>query len=200
MGKTTKVIGIGMLALTATAAGLASSARMTVQTDSQLWVDGNSTVRRFTCEAGKIRGGLTLDPAASSAAIADLGRAVKGVDLTVPVADLACGDRTMDGHMRKALLAGEAPEIRYRLTGHQVTPTSNGAGTVQLTGHLSIAGTERPITMTAELKSEANGAIRVRGSREIRMTEWGVKPPTLMMGTMKVHDPVTVRFDLLLRP
>jgi polyisoprenoid-binding protein YceI len=200
MRKAIRVIGMGVLVVAATAAGSASLTRMTVQTESKLWVDGNSTVRRFTCEAGKIRGGLTLDPAAASASIADLGKVVKGVDLAIPVADLACGDKTMDSHMRKALLASEAPEIRYRLTSHQVTPAANGTGTVQLTGHLSIAGTERPITMTAQLKSEANGAIRVKGSREIRMTEWGVKPPSLMMGTMKVHDPVTVGFDLLLKP
>jgi polyisoprenoid-binding protein YceI len=200
MRTTIKAVGVGMLAVAMTAAGSAAVSRMTVQTDSRMWVDGNSTVRRFTCEAGRIRGGLTLDPAASSTAIAELARAVKGVELTVPVADLACGDKTMDGHMRRALLATEAPEIRYRLGSHQLTPGANGTGTVQLTGHLSIAGTEKPITMTAELKSEANGTIRVKGSREIRMTEWGVKPPTLMMGTMKVHDPVTVRFDLVLKP
>jgi hypothetical protein len=32
------------------------------------------------------------------------------------------------------------------------------------------------------------------------MTDFGVRPPTLMMGTMKVHDPVTVHFDVLLKP
>jgi hypothetical protein len=30
------------------------------------------------------------------------------------------------------------------------------------------------------------------------MTEYGVKPPSLMLGTMKVGDPVTVSFDLVL--
>jgi hypothetical protein len=31
------------------------------------------------------------------------------------------------------------------------------------------------------------------------MTEWGLKPPTLMLGTMKVGDRVKVGFDLLLK-
>ncbi len=30
------------------------------------------------------------------------------------------------------------------------------------------------------------------------MTEFGVKPPTLMLGTMKVHDKVVVRYEILL--
>jgi hypothetical protein len=32
------------------------------------------------------------------------------------------------------------------------------------------------------------------------MTQWGVQPPRLMMGTLKVGDTVTVNFDLLLQP
>jgi hypothetical protein len=31
------------------------------------------------------------------------------------------------------------------------------------------------------------------------MTEYGLKPPSLMMGTMKVKDAVKVHFDLLLK-
>jgi hypothetical protein len=40
--------------------------------------------------------------------------------------------------------------------------------------------------------------IRFKGSKQFKMTEYGVKPPTLMLGTMKVGDPVTVSFDLAL--
>jgi polyisoprenoid-binding protein YceI len=201
MRKARVVIGMGALAVIATAAAAATTTtRMTIQAESRISVDGNSSVRRYSCEAATIRGGLTVEPASATASLAEMGRAVKGVDLAIPVAGLDCGDRTMNGHMRKALLATEAPEIRYRLTTHQVTPTGSGTVTVQMSGVLSIAGTDKPITMTAELRSEAGGQVRVTGSREIRMTEWGVKPPSLMMGAMKVHDPVTVKFDLLLKP
>ncbi len=32
----------------------------------------------------------------------------------------------------------------------------------------------------------------------LRMTEYGVKPPSLMLGTLKVADAVTVHFDVVL--
>jgi hypothetical protein len=32
------------------------------------------------------------------------------------------------------------------------------------------------------------------------MTEYEVKPPTMMLGTLKVHDSVSVYFRLLLAP
>ena len=40
----------------------------------------------------------------------------------------------------------------------------------------------------------------MKGARAIKMSEYGVKPPTLILGTMKVRDQVTVSFDLVLNP
>jgi hypothetical protein len=48
--------------------------------------------------------------------------------------------------------------------------------------------------------ANADGALRVTGRYPMPMTQWGVQPPRLMMGTMKVGDTVTVNFDLLLQP
>jgi hypothetical protein len=39
----------------------------------------------------------------------------------------------------------------------------------------------------------------VKASKVINMKEWGVKPPSLMMGTMKVKENVTVGFDVALK-
>jgi hypothetical protein len=42
-------------------------------------------------------------------------------------------------------------------------------------------------------------ALRVTGKYELNMKDFGVKPPTLMLGTMRVGEKVTVNFDLLLK-
>ncbi|MBA2243873.1 MAG: YceI family protein [Gemmatimonadetes bacterium] len=174
-------------------------AALRIQPSSKVWVEGNSTVRRYKCEAARVSGSVAVDPASSSTAIADLQKAVTGVELSIPVAQLACGDNTMDGHMRKALQAESHPAITFRLTSHEVLPQGTEKGTVKMTGRLNIAGKENVVTVSAEATQEANGGLRVKGSKELKMTEFGVKPPTLMMGTLKVHDPVTVHFDLILR-
>jgi len=53
--------------------------------------------------------------------------------------------------------------------------------------------------MTVEASEGASGMLHVVGTHELRMTEWGLKPPTLMLGTMKVDERVKVGFDLLLK-
>jgi len=70
---------------------------------------------------------------------------------------------------------------------------------VTMTGNLTLGGVEKPITIKAHAKPGPNGTLVVSGTREVRMTEFGLKPPTLMLGTMKVDERVTVGFDVVLK-
>ena len=119
--------------------------------------------------------------------------------MTVPVGTLDCRNNTMNGHLRNALKADANPEIRFRATSVAVTPTGADEGTVAMSGTLSIAGQERPVTIEGTV-SRANGELRVRGSKRITMTEWGVRPPSLMLGAMRVAPAATVGFDVVLKP
>lgn len=180
------------IAWTADRAGLA------LQPESRLWVEGTSSVRSFTCRAARVDGSVATQPGSTSLAIADLEKTVKTAEVAVSVAGLECGNGTMNGHLRKALKSDASPRISYRITSYDVTPAGAAEGKVKLNGTLNIAGTDRPVSIDATAAS-AGGGLRVKGSKQLKMTEFGVQPPTLMMGTMKVHDPVTVHFDVLLK-
>lgn len=177
------------IAWTADRAGLA------LQPESKLWVEGTSTVRGYTCRAARVDGSVATQPGSTSLALADLENTVKTAEVSVAVAGLECGNGTMNEHLRKALKAGTSPRISYRISSYDVT----SAGAVKLNGTLSIAGTEKPVSIDATASNEG-GRLRVKGSKQLKMTDFGVRPPTLMMGTMKVHDPVKVSFDVLLKP
>jgi polyisoprenoid-binding protein YceI len=177
------------IAWTADRAGLA------LQPESKLWVEGTSSVRSYTCRAARVDGSVATQAGSTSLAIADLEKTVKSAEVSVSVAGLECGNGTMNGHLRKALKSDTSPKISYRISSYDVAAD----GKIKLNGTLEIAGTEKPVSIDAVASSEA-GRLRVKGSKQIRMTDFGVRPPTLMMGTMKVHDPVTVHFDVLLKP
>jgi|SRR5687768_1027231 len=157
--------------------------------ESRLWIEGTSTVKSFTCAATKVN---VVALAETESAPSDM---VKSASVTIPVASLDCRNETMNGHMRKALKATENPQIAWKLSSYRVEGMN-----VVMTGTLSIAGKENPMELRATGSAESNGTIRVKGSKEFRMTEFGVKPPSLMLGTMKVRDPVKVWFDFVLNP
>lgn len=183
---------LGIVALTAAAA-----VPFQLQPESRLWVEGTSTVRSFRCESGDLRGTITPAAGATSLAIADLESSIQSASIVTPVATLECGNGTMNGHMRRALKAQQHPAITFDLSSHRVAGASP-QGTVTMMGRLTIAGQERPVTIEAVATEEPGGRLRVRGSKQLTMTEFGVTPPSLMLGTMKVRDNVVVHFDVLL--
>ena len=191
----------GFLALLSTVVLTASAAvaPITFQPESRLWVDGTSTVRSYTCRATTLQGNVTAAGSDASLAIAELQKAIRTVDVSVPVQSLDCGNGTMNGHLRNALKMEANPTIKFRVSQYDVVPGGASEGTVKLKGNLTIAGQEKPVTIDASVATDAAGALRVKGSKEILMSEFGVRPPTLMMGTLKVRDRVVVNFDVVLK-
>ena len=98
--------------------------------------------------------------------------------------------------MFKAMKADKHPTITFRLASYTVEAAANGM-TVKPTGTLTVAGVEKPIDMVLDVKEQA-GALHVRGTRDLLMTDFGIKPPTMFMGMLKTDDKVTITFELQL--
>ena len=185
-----------LLPMTVAAARLATP--LDVQPESRLWIAGTSTVRSFQCQAGAFDAKIASTNAEAVAAVLAGEKAVSTVEVTVPVERLDCRNGTMNEHMRKALKAKENPTVVFRAEAYDLV-RSNDSVAVTMTGSLTLGGVEKPITIKAQAKPGANGALVVSGTREVRMTEFGLKPPSLMLGTMKVDERVTVGFEVVLK-
>ena len=173
-------------------------AAMELTPDSRLWVDGTSTVRSWSCKATQLDATIESSGPGSVASTLLGEKTVKAVDVKVPVAKLDCGNGTMNEHMRKALKAKDAPVIAFTVTSYDVAKGGAGvSGT--LNGQLTIGGTTKPVAVKAVGEAGPNGTLHVTGMHEFPMTDFSIKPPTLMLGTMKVGDKVKVSFDLFLK-
>ena len=172
--------------------------RMTLTPQSRLWVDGTSTVRSWSCAATELDATIEANTVDAVKAVIDGEKAVRTVDVKIPVAKMDCRNGTMNEHMRKALKAKENPVIAFTVTSYDVAKGASGV-TGTLNGQLTLNGTTKPIAVKAAGTAGPDGTLHVTGSHEFAMTEFGVKPPTLMLGTMKVGDKVKVSFDLYVK-
>lgn len=166
--------------------------------ESRLWIDGTSTVRDFTCKAAVVD--AVVETASERAVPAVLGgeNGVRAVRLTVPAEKLDCANGQMNDHMRKALKVKEHPVIEFKLDSYELIKGSESTKAT-LRGTLDLGGVKKQIGMDAVLTPGTEGALRVVGSYELNMTEYGLTPPKLMFGTLKVREKVKVGFDLTLR-
>ncbi len=187
-----KQLFAGAVLLAVPALIAAGAVPLTFAPGSRVWVSGTSTVRGWRCESTQVGGGAD----AASTELGQMGPA-RG-EITIPLSALDCRNGTMNGHMRAALRAEQHPVIRFRATSVRVTPGGT-EGAVAMTGQLTIAGQSRDVTVAGTAVREGAG-LRVRGTEALSMTDFGVQPPRLMAGTLRVHAPVTVGFDVVLRP
>jgi polyisoprenoid-binding protein YceI len=168
---------------------------MTLAPQSRLWVDGTSTVRSWSCKATVLDATIDAGAADAVASVIAGQKAVRAVDVRIPAAKLECGNETMNAHMRKALKAADHPVIAFAVSAYDITRGAGGVtGTIE--GQLTLGGVTRPISLAATGVAGPDGTLHVTGAHELVMTEFGLKPPSLMLGTMKVGDKVKVSFDL----
>lgn len=194
-----RTIGLLLVLGPTLAAFVGTAPVLELQPDSRLWVEGTSNVRPFACEAKDIDVQVETDQGPVVQRLVAGEKAVRMVVVSVPSKSLDCenNNKKMNEHMLKAIKAEENPSIEFRLQSYELTHEGDGANAV-LEGTLKLGGVEKPVTINAATKAAADGVLQVTGTYELRMTEYGLKPPKLMMGAFKVNDPVKINFDLLL--
>lgn len=185
------------IVLPASGAWTTANEMLVLQPQSRLWIDGTSSIRSFSCKAGEVNATVEATGANAIAQLLTGEKGVKTVRLAVPAEQIDCGNGTMNEHMRKAIKLSEFKSIEFRLTDYTVAHNADGvSGTID--GTLLLGGVTKPISLPATGKAEG-GMLHVTGSYDLDMTDYGLKPPTLMFGRIKVNKTVKVNYDLMLK-
>jgi polyisoprenoid-binding protein YceI len=162
-----------------------ASERFASSSGSFVRIEGTSTMHDWKMEGTTIQGQLNLtDPARKNGS----------ATLTIPVTSIHSEHAKMDRLMADALKAQANPEIRYELTSSTLVSGDHAKFAVKTTGRLTIAGVTRDVTMDVTGTQGADGRLVMTGQAPIRMTEFGIKPPTAMLNTIRTGDDVKVTF------
>jgi polyisoprenoid-binding protein YceI len=192
----TRVATVALLTLIAGVAR-AQDTRVPVNPDSKLWIDGTSNLHGWTCKATTLDAAVDLDAAIATQIATAPPKALKRVQVKVPIKSLKCGHDAMDNNLYKALKADETANISYILATFDAAPgEAKDTFTLHTVGTLSIAGTEKKIEMDVVATRLADGSVTAKGLVPIKMTDFGIKPPTAIFGRLKTGDEVKVNFEL----
>jgi polyisoprenoid-binding protein YceI len=88
--------------------------------------------------------------------------------------------------------AAKHPELVFRSTGARQT----GEDTYRVPGDLSIRGITQPVILQVELRRGAGNLI-IKGHTSFPMTQFGLKPPSAALNTIRTKDLLTLRFEVL---
>jgi len=103
----------------------------------------------------------------------------------------------MDNNLYKALKADDTPDISYILATFDAVPGEiKDTFTLHTVGTLSVAGAENKIEIDVVAARMPDGSVTAKGLVPIKMTDYGIKPPTAIFGRLKTGNDVKVNFEL----
>lgn len=174
--------------------------------DSKLWLDGDSSIHQFECRATVMQFDATVElqndvkPTKLTPALLHgegLDGAVASLVLTIPIETMKSGTPGLASQMHKTLKYKLQPNIVFTMQGYSMEGDTEKEEQFNIlaNGTLSLGGVTNTveIPMTGHLK---DNEIIVSGEKGLLMSDYGIKPPTLMFGRIKVVDEVIIKWEL----
>ena len=168
--------------------------RWVIQKSSNLRIEGKTNINSFRCEITEylqpdtiyffreensmkpipLRGGLAID--------------IKRFD---------CHQKYITSDMRKTLRAEEQPVLKIDLLniGYYNGNESNIKGWV----NIWLAGVVKTMEIDYQVQGGEPGHLQLTGTRRLRFSDFGLKPPQKLAGLIKVEEELNVRFQLVLQ-
>lgn len=155
-----------------------------------LEVTGTSTLHDWEIKSAKGQAEVNLELAS------DKMTGITGLSFSIPAESLKSGNNMMDNNTYKALNTSKHKNISYVLTAGSVTQVNGTTFQIKTNGKLTIAGTSKETDLVATARyNAADKSYTITGEKKIKMSNWGVKPPTVMMGTIKTGDDITIKYS-----
>lgn len=129
--------------------------------------------------------------------ISDEGLPVKlhSLTLSVPCESLKSGHSAMDKNAYSALNAASYKSISFILTSSNIS-----SGKIECTGNLTVAGSTKSISIETTYHPLESQALLFTGKKKLKMSDFGIEPPSFMFGTVSTGDEITVSFNVKLIP
>lgn len=102
----------------------------------------------------------------------------------------------MDSKTYEALKGDAHPYITFKLVSIKSITKSGTGYAIKVNGDLTIAGVTKNVDINGMVYVKEKGKLYIETSKAIKMSDYGIDPPTAMMGAMKVADDITIKFKL----
>jgi hypothetical protein len=178
-----------------------NTAEFHIQEQSRLSLNGTTNINKFSCACGQ-KFQRQEFYAAASANRSNI--AFSHTVLHLRTTSLDCGNKLMNRDMYETLQANTHPNISIELkkavfpAGVTIDDCSEW---VELDAEtvITIAGVAKKVPLKVKARSLAAGRFQFRSAQVLKMTDFGIQPPTAMMGAVKVRDEIQIHFDLIVQ-
>jgi polyisoprenoid-binding protein YceI len=122
------------------------------------------------------------------------------VELAVEARSVTCKDpwikdkskrkKVVEAAVNDMMAAAQYPQLRFSST----RISSKSKGQFEIQGNLTVRGITKPIAFQAAAKPSGEQRLEIDGDAEINLKDYGLKPPSSMMGLVGTKSKMTLRF------
>lgn len=170
-----------------------------IEKGSKLYIEGTSNVNSFECICTD-----EFNPQTAKITLSDDERQVwfTATTLKLKTSLLDCDNSKMNRDLCEALKSEDYPYIRIDLHDAVINEGSfddpNGAK-ITCNASITITNISRKVSLIVKGRKLSNGRFRFISTKELLMTDFGVEPPTALLGLIKVRNAIRINFDLITR-
>jgi polyisoprenoid-binding protein YceI len=188
--KTNKIVRVvPFILLLAVYTSASAQSPVLIKKESQISISGTSNLHEWH-EVAKdftIEIGLSADEAVTPV--------IDRVSLSCQTSSIVSDNSIMTNKTHEALRVDRHPEITFSSAKQASLVVRNGEFSSTISGELTINGVKKQVAIPVKGSLTGN-KLNVSGSKVIKMSDFDVKAPVALMGTLKTGDDVTVSFDL----
>ena len=128
------------------------------------------------------------------------------LDLNVESASFAVKDDWVSASQAKSIREEAAGKngldvIKYPRIRFVASSIAKSGDAFTVLGTLTIRGVDKPVTVNVSMKPEpAGGGLRFEGKAEVKLKDYGIKPPTAALGAVGTKNEMAVSFSLIATP
>lgn len=159
-------------------------------TKSSIKITGTSNVHDWEMQASGISANMTLDQD-----VQNLNK-ITALYISLPAQNIKSHNSIMDKKTWEAIKTDTYKTIEFKL-GSIINLNKSGPKISGIAkGTLTIAGKSNNYAIPFSGNTLDNDQIIFSGSKEIRLPDFNITPPTAMMGTLKTGETINIIFNL----
>lgn len=187
----TKVLFIaGILLIGTISSALSQSIIQSEINKSILTVKGTSSLHDWKMDSEKFNCTVTIKDSGEKLIISD-------VTFSCNPTSLKSESSMMDKKAWDALDVKDFTQIKFESTQQFDLKATTKRTEGKLEGNLLLKGTKKSVSIPYTGEIDQTGNFIVKGDVNIKMSDFGITPPTAIMGTLKTGDNVTISFQVV---
>ncbi len=163
---------------------------------SSITIEGGSNLRDWSADVPVVESTIVISGFTGNDLSSLKPEHFRSLELRIPVRHIDTGNRGFTRNLHKYLLMEQHPRITYRLQRVESVTMEGAKAVIRASGTITAAGKDHKVNTRTHAIMNRDGSIQFSGEQPLLMTDFGIEPPTALLGTVKAHDAIKVVYDV----